>query len=412
MVDIDIIDSVLKKFQTAPRQPKYLGKPEYAHLKERNKQIFLSSAWYKAHESYDRVVSYQESMTDGKQYFVCSLPYQVSIKENLLMREEVQDEMAEKTFNEIKWEMEMNAQFWGSNLNSFFHYDELQKNRKLTKVYYPKDVTDYLNDKDLIIPKKTVGEIRVVSADIAMMKGNQNDASCFTVARLIPTKNGYERHIVYMETIEGGHTTTQTMRIRQLFYDFMCDYIVLDTFSSGMGIFDQLTEHKTDPLRGTEYPALTCMNDERLAERCVYQNAPKVIYSIRASAQLNSEIATNFKDNLRRGTIKLPVNEGETDDLLNSIKGYSELPAEIRLLFRMPYIQTTLMVNEVLNLESDINDAGMVRLKEVSGSRKDRYTSISYLSFFASELEIKNRKKKQTVNPAQLFMFKKPKLEY
>src|SRR5690606_7446971 len=47
MVNSDIIDSVLKKFQTAPRQPKYLNKPEYAHLQERNKQIFLSSAWYK-----------------------------------------------------------------------------------------------------------------------------------------------------------------------------------------------------------------------------------------------------------------------------------------------------------------------------------------------------------------------------
>lgn len=410
MVDIDIIDSVLKKFQTAPRQPKYLSKPEYKHLKERNKQIFLSSAWYKAHESWDRVVTYQEAMTDGQKYFVCTLPYQISIKEGLLNREDVEDEMSEKNFNEVKWEMEMNAQFWGSNLNSFFTYDDLQKNRKLTKVYYPKDVTDYLNDKELLIPKKKDGEIRIVSADIATMKGSQNDASAFVVARLIPTKNGYERHIVYVETIEGGHTTTQTMRIRQLYYDFNCDYIVLDTQNSGIGIYDQLTEHKTDPSRGTEYPPLSCMNDERLAERCVYQGAPKVVYSIRASTQLNSEIAANFKDSLRRGKIKLPVIEGETDDLLNSIKGYDDLPAEIRLMFRMPYIQTTLMVNEILNLEAEISDAGVIKLKETGSARKDRYSSISYLNYFASELEVKNRRKKQDINPSQLFMFKKPKL--
>lgn len=408
MVDIDVIDSVLKKFQTAPRQPKYLNKPEYSHLKERNKQIFLSSAWYKAHESWDRVVTYQEAMTDGKKYFVCSLPYQISIKEGLLNREEVEDEMSEKTFNEVKWEMEMNAQFWGSNLNSFFTYEELQKNRKLTKVYYPKDVTEYLNDKEIMPPKKKDGEIRVVSADIATMKGNQNDASAFVVARLIPTKNGYERHVIYIETIEGGHTTTQTMRIRQLFYDFNCDYIVLDTQNSGIGIYDQLTEHKTDSIRGTEYPPLSCMNDERLAERCVYPGAPKVIYSVRASTQLNSEIAANFKDTLRRGKLKLPVIEGETDDLLDTIKGYSDLPPEIRLMFRMPYIQTTLMVNEILNLEAEISDAGVIKLKESGSARKDRYSSISYLNYFASELEVKNRRRKQTVDPSQLFMFKKP----
>ena len=45
MVDLQIINKVLRKFQTAPRLPKYLNKPEYAHLKERNKELYLSSCW-------------------------------------------------------------------------------------------------------------------------------------------------------------------------------------------------------------------------------------------------------------------------------------------------------------------------------------------------------------------------------
>jgi len=45
LVDLDIINKVLRKFLTAPRQPKYLNKPEYAHLVERNKEMYLSSAW-------------------------------------------------------------------------------------------------------------------------------------------------------------------------------------------------------------------------------------------------------------------------------------------------------------------------------------------------------------------------------
>src|SRR5690606_22710336 len=167
---------------------------------------------------------------------------------------------------------------------------------------------------------------------------------------------GYDRHIVYMETIEGGHTTTQAMRIRQLYYDFDCDYIVLDTQNAGIGIYDALTEHKTDPIRGTEYPPLSCMNDERLAERCVYPSAPKVIYSIRGNTQLNSEIAAIFRDTLRQGKIKLPVHEGEISDVLLTIKGYSSLDPEAQHQFRMPYIQTTLMVNEILNLEAEITD--------------------------------------------------------
>ena len=33
-VDLEIINTVLRKFLTSPRHPNYLNKPEYAHLKE------------------------------------------------------------------------------------------------------------------------------------------------------------------------------------------------------------------------------------------------------------------------------------------------------------------------------------------------------------------------------------------
>ena len=45
MVKLDTINTVLKRFLTAPRQPGYLNNPEYSHLLERNKEIYMSSAW-------------------------------------------------------------------------------------------------------------------------------------------------------------------------------------------------------------------------------------------------------------------------------------------------------------------------------------------------------------------------------
>ena len=47
MVDIGTINTVLKRFLTAPRQPGYLSNPQYKHLLERNKEIYMSSAWLK-----------------------------------------------------------------------------------------------------------------------------------------------------------------------------------------------------------------------------------------------------------------------------------------------------------------------------------------------------------------------------
>src|SRR5690606_1440920 len=86
MVDLDVINKVLRKFLTSPRNPKYLDKPEYAHLQERNKELYLSSCWYKSHWSWNRFLAYFKAMLEGKKYFVCGLPYQLSIAEGLLMR--------------------------------------------------------------------------------------------------------------------------------------------------------------------------------------------------------------------------------------------------------------------------------------------------------------------------------------
>lgn len=411
MVDISVIDDVLRRFQTTPRQPGYINNPKYKHLQEENLEIYLSSAWYKSHESWDRVVSYQEMMTDGKPYFVCSLPYQISIKESLLMRKSIEYQMAEKTHDHISWMIEMESMFWGINSNAFFSFEDLQKNRTLGRVYYPKEITSYLNDKSIQIPKREHGELRVVSADIAMIAGKQNDASAFTVARLIPTSDGYDVQVVYSEVMEGGHTRTQSNRIRQLFYDFDCTNIVLDVNGPGIGIYDSLTERGTDTIRGTEYEPLSCMNNEDLAKRCVYSNAPKVIYAVRANASLNSEIATTFKDYLRRSKVSLPVTESEGEDFLSTVKGYKDLPEEVKMEFRMPYLQTSLMINEILNLESERNkDTGAIKIKESGSARKDRYSSISYLVQFSSEMSVKNRRKKQSFNPIKLFMVKKPTL--
>lgn len=104
MVDLDVINTVLRKFLTAPRTPNYLNIPEYSHLIERNKEVYMSSVWYKSHWSFEKAKAYVVNLLDdNKKYFVCGLPYQIAIKEGLLSREQVEDEMSESDFDEVKF---------------------------------------------------------------------------------------------------------------------------------------------------------------------------------------------------------------------------------------------------------------------------------------------------------------------
>lgn len=422
MVDKDIIDTVLRRFASNPRFVGYINKEPYKSMSDeeklqymdRNQELYLSSAFFKSHESWDRVKDYAKNMIEEKPYFVCQLPYQLPIKEGLLDSRQVRDEMSESSFNEIKWLMEMEAMFFGESMNSYFKLEEIQRNRTLKKVYYPKRLIEQVRDKSLALPKKQHGELRVISADIATMGGAENDASIYTVARLIPdTDSGYERQIIYMEDVVGGHTETQAIRIRELYEDFDCDYIVLDVLNAGLGVYDAMTRELVNPDTGEVYQPVSCLNDERFASRCTFPRAPKIVYAMQASQSLNSKIASGFKDSLRRGKIRFPVDEGDAIDIVTRTSGYKNLSPDIQGALKNPYIQATLMQTEILNLEKEINNLGQIRLTEPRSGRKDRYSSVSYLDYFVTDyLELERRRKNKPVieNFSKFFMGKKAKL--
>jgi hypothetical protein len=166
MVDLNVITTVLRKFLANPRSPKYLNNPKY-------KEIYLSSAWYRHHWSWERAKSYFEAMKQGKKYFICSLPYQLSIKEGLRIKEEVLDEMSESDFNEIAWSMEMEALFYGESEKAYFKIKEMQNCRSAKNALYPPSSIEFISKggrgkKKLKTINKQPNEIRLLGVDIAL----------------------------------------------------------------------------------------------------------------------------------------------------------------------------------------------------------------------------------------------------
>jgi len=399
-MDKNTINTVLRKFKANPRSPRYLNNPKYAHLTERNQEIYLSSAGMKWHWSYAKFKSFFNSMMNGKKYFLCDLPYQLTIKDGLRMREEVLDEMSEDDFDPVAWSVEMEGNWLGENEKSYFKFDDLEPNRTINFPIYPKPMYDKIKTASFKYPIKKNGEIRIIASDISVMPGKNNDSSVFTIMRLVPlsNKNGsyYSREIVYMETMSGGHSTIQAIKIRQLFDDFDCDYIILDCVGVGMGIYDNLVQDLYDKERHCKYDAFTAMNDDEMAKRCQVTDAPKKIYAMKAYAQINSDCAISFRDDLRRGKIKLLINENEGREILTGIKGYNSLSIELQTKLLVPYYQTTTLITEMVNLEAEINtQTSQVKLKEQSGQRKDHWSSASYGNYLANILEKDLRKQNE-----------------
>ena len=398
MVDLDTINTVLKRFLTAPRQPNYLNNPKYKHLLERNKEIYMSSAWYKSHWSFDKAKAYVVNLLDEtKKYFICGLPYQISILEGLLSREQIEDEMSEMDFDATKFSMEMECLWFGDTDGAFFTFDDVSQCRKLKTAAYPASLIG--NSRNLKIPDLVPNERRILSVDIALMasKKQNNDASAIIINSAIPTNNdNYISNVIYMENHEGLNTDELALVVRRLFSMYKCTDLVVDTNGSGLGVFDALIQDMVDPATGELYPALSCCNDKAMAERCKVDNAPKVIWSIKASASFNNEICILLRSGFQSGKINLLVSEFEAEEILkDKIKGYSKMPVFEQMQYKLPYIQTTLLVYELINLEYEVKGTN-VKITEKSGMRKDRYSSLAYNYWVQCQLEREMLRKQKT----------------
>lgn len=392
MVDKDTIDTVLKRFLSSPRQPNYLNLPEYKNnpdLLESNIEIYMSSCWYKSHWSFEKSKAYTVNLLGGRKgYFVCALPYQIAIKEGLLKRVDVEDEMSETDFDAVKFEMEMGCLPFGDTDGAFFTFDDISNRRKLQTAIYPTSLVG--NSKTLKIPDLVSNERRILSVDIALMasKKQNNDASAIIINSAIPTNNdNYTSNIIYMENHEGLTTDELALVVRRLYDMYKCTDLVVDTNGVGLSVFDMLIQDIVDPTTGELYPALSCCNDKAMAERCKVDNAPKVIWSIKASASFNNEICTLLRSGFQNGKINLLVSEFEAEEVLkDKIKGFAKMPAYEQMQYKLPYIQTTLLVYELINLEYEIKGTN-VKITEKSGMRKDRYSSLAYNYWVQCQLE-------------------------
>ena len=390
MIDLDIINKVLRKFNTAPRQPKYLNKPEYAHLTERNKELYLSSAWYKQHWSFEKLKAFATNLVDDtKRYFCCGLPYELAIKENLLSREQVEDEMSETDFNELSFQMEMECEWLGDDENALFSYDDLAKNRKLKVPVYPPKISSLMADKNLKIPPLAPNEERVLSLDVALLASTKhdNDAASLFINSVLPNKdNKYVGNIIYTDNYEGLHSEDLALIVRRLFEQYQCTQLVIDTRGIGVSIYDHLCRDIYDNELAVTYRALSCCNDSVFADRCLDRNAPKVIWAINATAQLNNDMALALREAFKQGRINLLVSEFDAEEILSSFRGYNSLTSREKVLLQMPYIHTSLLINELINLQTETKGVN-IKVKERSGMRKDRFSSLEYNWWVCLQLE-------------------------
>ena len=408
-IEKEIDDSILSPFQIIRPAPYAIVEP-YKDLKEVQDEpvdIYISSSWFhNGHWMWDIADTALDNMLNEKGGCLFAFDESITLKHNIKTMRQLRREKSKQ--DSLTWRIEFLNERVRENTHAFFTYEMLSKNQRLKKAFYPRLAIDVRQHKrnPHDIPKQE-GEIRVVSCDMAFVQNKKNDNSIFTCGRLLPetitytsssgdksieVKQGYRKVISYIESVQGGDITKQAIRIRQLFEDFGADYIVLDSRNAGISIYDTLAKLLYDEERDCEYTPLSCMNDENIANRIKVAGAKPVIYVINASQKLNSDIAINMRNVLENQSIDFLINYNQaSEEILSKMPEYSkacELGVDEQTFYEKPYYETQELISEMVNLTYERKEqTGAIVVSEQGANRKDRYSSCSYLCYFASLLE-------------------------
>jgi hypothetical protein len=399
-------DSVISPFQT-PRKPKYMLKDDYkniAILKEEPVDIYISSSWYDdGNWMWDISAQALDAMKKHKGGVMLAFDESITLKHDLKTIDQLIKE--KKKQDPATWQIEFLNTKLRDSISSYFTYAMLINRQKMRQIFYPRNIVDFKCGKKnkYSIPKQD-NEIRVISNDIAFVAGKQNDNSVYSCIRAIPesityesennkveVKQGFRRQYPYIESNQIGDTTKQAIRIRQLYEDFMGDYIVIDARNGGGQIVYSLQKILYDEEREIEYAPLKCMNNEDYSKVCQDPHAKECIYVINATQNLNSDIAIAFRKNLVENRIDFLVNYNiAKEEVLNNYKEYTDsLDLDVQIEFEKPFLETQVMISECADLQYEkMPQTGTIKIYEQGSKKKDHYTSVSYGSHFIDKLEL------------------------
>lgn len=389
MIDEEVLNSVLSPFLIS-RQAPYLKNPKYAHLKTEPTEIYISSAWFKSLEWFWKLIkSTGQDMLNGGDGMLMGFDYKLAVHHGLKTEKQMIKEK-EKS-DEISFAIEYENQMFDS-AGSFFSYDLLKDSRKVKKVLYPLFPEEIAGKKKVARLNKKKDVIRILSCDIAMSGGNANDNSIYTLCEMIPMKSYYIRKIVYMESHNGKTAPEQSIRIRRLIHEFDVDVCVLDCMNIGLPVLDLLGTQLVDDETGEEYAPICAYNDDELRDRCKSKNARAMIFGMRASLQLNSNMVVEMKNLFQQSKVEMLLPEPDADKFLTATnKQYGEgtMDSATKGLYDAPYVQISLAINECIQLETDLKQ-GKITVREKGASRKDRFSSLLYLLWVSSLIETEN----------------------
>ena len=409
-----IIDSVFSKM-AHPRQAAFLKEKDPITGEQYNKnprwmeecqEIYITSARFKSEWFYNQfkktVVECYTNRHIEYNFFAgdifLSMMFGLKTKADYIK--------SKKMSNELEFMMEDLNLMIGIAENAFFDRDDFKKNQIIQRAFTPPTIEQIITHSDETLNRvKRDNEYRILFVDYAFANTTSKEANDNTIIGCmygIYEDGEIKRGVDYLTQHSASDSIGTEHLIRTLFQQYHADYLIIDLRNGGEIAYTQLTTEWLNP----EYPKelwnshglIVCSDEELnvvpknkiddLNNRAVDKQGIQCIIPFVGTAELNSNIWIQLKKDLTQEKISFLIDDLDFEAQFENTEEYYSLSAEDKVLIRLPYTQTMLLINEAVNLTQEWKD-GKVKLTEARSSVKDKIVACAYGNYFFSLLENK-----------------------
>lgn len=173
--------------------------------------------------------------------------------------------------------------------------------------------------------------------------------------------------------------------------------MVIDANGVGAGLVDFMTKMQNDDQTGDDLPpfgveggtAKDTLEDYKKIKGPNVEN--DAMYLVKANIPLNSDMYSYAQTQLLSGKIRFLINEAEAKLKLLGTKKGQGMSVDQRNDYLKPYVMTSILREEMLNLSSK-NDGINILLERVNkGTPKDKFSAFIYGLYY---IELQEKKKR------------------
>ena len=213
--------------------------------------------------------------------------------------------------------------------------------------------------------------------------GRFSDQSEIAVWRYVPQKGTVStKYLVNLITLDQMHFTDQAVAIKLQYEKFLPERVIIDGNGLGAGLIDELVQPQIDKRTGQYLQPWGVYNDDKgyYSQFISADTIADVLYIVKANATFNTEMYANLQTQLTTGRLRflLAENYGKARMEQSRAVKFKNMTDDEKADFLVPYIQTTLLKEQMVNLEEKREGINVILDRVNTKIKKDKVSAIGY----------------------------------